>query len=114
MEPMKPSEALRAAKNLILDPDNWTQGSWSKNGKICAGEAMDRIFRPTYNPSIHNVIHYTGINCDWCNMAKAWIYMGYVIDSKGGALVHFNDSHSHAEVLALFDEAIAKAEAAGE
>lgn len=86
---------LIAARKLIEKEENWCQG-YSKraasNGgyAYCAAGAISSATAPSYagNTAAYNHI---------------WPY------NSGGVLSGFNDTHTHAEVLALFDRAIAAA-----
>jgi hypothetical protein len=110
-------EVLQQARALISDPARWTQGFWARdrNGAECSLE----------NPYV----------CRWCaagaiNKVTPLVSQGGV---RGDALVEleyavadllnillsseillfdYNDTHTHAEVLALFDAAIARLESA--
>ena len=103
---MKPSEVLRAARATIEKPENWTQGVYARDS-----------FRNPVEP--------------WSQSACAWSVGGalFAAKSRGGewrraakalsdqlpsGVAHVDDIRTHAEVLALFDRAIAAAEARGE
>lgn len=102
---LKPSQILRAAKAKIENPENWIQGS----------AAIDR----------------DGMNCDpdslaavaWCSLgafysirSTSYKDAGYSFlersISKSGVpgVANFNDTHSHAEVMSLWDKAISLSE----
>ena len=102
---MKPSEVLRAARAKIEKAENWTQGVYARDS-----------FRNPVEP--------------WSQSACAWSVGGalFAAKSRGGewrraakalsdqlpsGVAHVDDIRTHAEVLALFDRAIA-AEARGE
>ena len=100
---MKPSEVLQAARDLIAKPENWTQGSYARNAQ------GDSVFK------------FGGAPVSWCasgvmsecasrGMATGRAYT-YLSTAMGASLPHFNDHHTHKEVLAAFDKAIAAAEA---
>lgn len=103
---MKLSEVLRSARAKIEKAENWTQGE------------IARDTRGRCNPKSPNA------EC-WCAVGSIDVVTGYDVDDYGDsleiletlagmALDHFNDTHTHAEVLSLFDRAIAAAEARGE
>jgi hypothetical protein len=98
-------ETLKAARKMIEKPENWTQGELGrkadgtpiKNGAIsslgqatcfCAAGALLMVIRGKRR-------------APW-NCLQA--VMGDYVPS-------FNDTHTHAEVLAAFDAAIAKEQA---
>lgn len=91
-------EKIRAARELISDPGHWTRGC----------EARDAWGNP--------------VNCSgpsaasFCAAGAMWRVGGgtapmYQANPQLESVAGFNDSHTHAEVLALFDETIAYLEA---
>lgn len=100
-------EILKAAKALIADEENWTQTVYARdeNGEsvsatdpravcFCSRGAIDKI---------------TAGNGAWEGAYD--ILLGLVTeDDDCIGVADFNDTHTHAEVLALFDRAIARAE----
>lgn len=102
---MKPSEILTAARAIIEKPENWTQGYFARN----------KSYSPVHTDSAHackfcavGALHC--IECD--NWRDAFDYASRI--NPNIPLADFNDTHTHAEVLAMFDEAIATAIANGE
>lgn len=100
-------KALKSARKKIESPINWIQGEYAKN-----------IFDSKVGPTGKNAFCFCAIGA-LCSVTRkgAWTV---VLDPAFSALqstigvepVHeFNDSHTHAEVLAAFDEAIARLEA---
>lgn len=100
---MTPLETLKAARDLISDPARWTQGWFAKNAHgenvhsfsenavcFCALGALDR----THNATL-------AIK----DRLQRHLPPEHNISS-------FNDTHTHAEVIALFDAAIAELEGA--
>jgi hypothetical protein len=98
-------QTLKAARQLITDPAKWTQNAFArdKNGKMISPTnngavcfcALGAIRFVTKEPKI----------------TVADIFLNAVSNSKNGEdLDTFNDTHTHAEVLALFDAAIAELE----
>lgn len=95
-------EIIKSARELISDPERWSQGWYARDKR---GD-WTNFNSPTA--------------CKWCamgairKMANADYegYCVYLFALVGGAweLDDFNDNHTHAEVLALFDKAIAKLE----
>lgn len=103
---MTPLETLKAARDLISDPARWTQG-W------LARDASKNV----------SYIGAENAAC-WCSMGALFHVDGpYRPNSDlaikllsaaigGKSVVRYNDTHTHAEVLALFDAAIAELEGA--
>ena len=99
--PMTISEHLAAARDLIKDPSGWTQGFFArdKSGNevsvrdpsavcFCASGAISRIPSSASRDRVFRCLE----------------------EQMNGYIPKFNDSHSHAEVLAAFDRAIAESE----
>lgn len=107
---MNTVELLKAARAKIEKPENWTQGAFAKNAEG------------------HNTFlghdDYVNVTC-WCAWGAVEEAAGSGVRYSGDAMqaLHcalpegtewvpdFNDSHTHEEVLALFDRAIASEEA---
>jgi hypothetical protein len=94
------SEILRAAQARIDTPANWMH---IHDGRICnpdgecalvaLNEALEDDPGWLRDPAVVALIRAAGLSCDW-------------------EIPPWNDSHTHAEVMAAFDRAIADAEAA--
>jgi hypothetical protein len=103
---MTPLETLKAARQLISDPAKWTQGAQSRD-KLGHPYAFD-----------------TDKAVCWCALGAIERVAGRYSSerfeastklrsiSPKGLVIDFNDTHTHAEVLALFDAAIAELEGA--
>lgn len=98
-------EILKAARELISVPERWTQkeSARHKNGNAidwydpnascwCSSGALSKVFGSGSYRSLTN-----------CS--------GILNEVAGGSFVYYNDAHTHAEVLAMFDRAISIAEA---
>lgn len=95
-----PVDVLSRAREIISEPEHWTQGA---SGRDAQGVPIN--------------VHDSRATC-WCAMgavAKAQTelkadastgYTAYRYLDTETALWTFNDSRSHSEVLAMFDEAI--------
>lgn len=92
-------ETLTKARDLIADPKRWTHHAL----------ARDSVFRKT-------VPNSPDATC-WCALGAIWKATGDVeADNDGaysalhdvinGSVVNFNDTHTHAEVIELFNKAI--------
>lgn len=104
---MTVKEVLIAARAKIADPANWAKGSF----------ATDKNGSPVWETSKDA--------CRFCSAGAVYLacrefevgYPAYVVPSHsainalnrvmGDSVGKFNDTHTHAEVLAKFDEAIA-------
>jgi hypothetical protein len=100
-----PAEVLRKARELIATPDTWIRGDYA---------------RDVYGESV-SASSYTA--CRWCSSGAISKARGpdgppvskYLKDVIGGRNVagwNDDEDRTHAEVLAAFDEAIRRAEAA--
>jgi hypothetical protein len=93
-------EVLIAARKLIEDPKNWTQG-------VCARSKRGR-----------EVDYYSPLACKWCSvgaLAKSSDNNGVLFNKakealklRMGNIGDFNDNKPHAEILKVFDKAIKK------
>lgn len=105
---MKPSQLLRQARALIENPAHWWDGRHDKGtfvdstrllrSQICAIQALQRV---------SNTDYYALAAC----AAGAYL-MDAIGESGVNTIPRFNDSHTHAEVLAMWDRAIELAEVA--
>ena len=111
---MKTSEILIKARDLIADPARWTQGT-------AARDANQEITEPESEGAV----------C-WCSMGAVMKVEGFAnyirreraydelcdaadaLDSASAGLSDYNDTHTHAEVMTMFDTAIATAQARGD
>ena len=102
---MTPLQTLKAARDLISDPARWTQGWFAKNERGL------------------NVSEDHPDACCWCVLGAMKRVSSSSIGFHQAAAIlrnrsmfrlfdlsEFNDTHTHAEVLALFDAAIAELE----
>ena len=96
-------EVLRGARALIDSPSKWLKGSPVGRGthRNCAISALCVARGVEYgSPSIS------------AKDTEAWPEYVALANACGNKMVgDWNDSHTHAEVLALFDKAIAECEA---
>lgn len=103
---MKPSEVLRAARELISVPERWTQGVNARNGNG---------FSVSYDDPSANCFCLYGALCRVTGRAlvgEAWEIVDHLITSGGvfSSVSIFNDYTTHDDVLSLLDEGIALAE----
>ncbi|MBN7804871.1 hypothetical protein JZX86_05770 [Agrobacterium rosae] len=103
-------QILRDARALIADEKNWTQGDYAKNSFghstgvknenancFCAIGALAKVQGISPNDDI------TGASFLALEASGGAEKLGFIV-------ARFNDDHTHAEVIALFDRAIARAE----
>lgn len=95
---------LRAAKALIAAPATWTQGNY----------ALDQDEQPVRadDPDAVCFCSIGAIECLSKNV-DSWQQRGALKDAVpiGSSIISFNDSHTHAEVMGVWNKAIATAEA---
>lgn len=102
-------DTLRAARELITEPQNWTQGYYAANGRGMHVEpeedsatcfcALGAIRRVTQEP--HERVYFK----------QAWSLLQEVAkDARGTHVADVNDNIGHLAVLSLYDEAIKRAE----
>lgn len=99
---MTPKEILIAARAKIADREHWTTGAFAR--------AKDGLTR---RPDNVDAVCWCSIGAiesigDWraVENSNAKILLRLAV---GGSAVGFNDSHTHDEVLAVFDKAIQNA-----
>jgi len=102
-------ETLKAARKLIELPEHWTRGTFARDVK---GNSIP-----------WDQVSTCPIEGSFCALGALWRARGSdytredeaalraVLQEKFRGIDNFNDTHAHAEVLAAFDEAIARLEA---
>ncbi len=102
---MTPLETLKAARQLISDPAKWTQGELAR-------DADGNETNPNYDSATcfcaHGAIQY--FTKDETLSEADRLLIAVCSDEHDCYVEEFNDTHTHAEVLALFDAAIAELE----
>lgn len=98
---MSTSDVLKAAKQLIENPEHWTQGNYAKD---VHGDAAP-------------ITEYSA--CRWCTAGAiikvdtgGWLYndaMDTLEEFTFMRVTLYNDTHTHAEVMEVFDKAIKRA-----
>jgi hypothetical protein len=114
-EPLKPSEALRRAKQLISEERYWTTyiAARDVHGKQCMPSSEEAFSFCMYGAvdRIHKSRKGWTTSEGYCFITD---YLERVVKEHGHDYVSsFNDHSTHNEVLAAFDEAIALAESEG-
>lgn len=100
---MKASEILKAAKAKIATPETWTQGVYATDKYANVTTGYDRSATCFCSVgALQSVMHVSREREDAYDILRM---------AMGRAVPLFNDNHTHAEVMAKWDEAIALAEA---
>lgn len=100
MNDMTVVDILKATREKISDPRHWTQGFF----------ALDRKGFPTpalSEDAVSWCLEGALLNACTENYSKAW---NVIVEIAGDIPTRFNDSHTHADVIALLDKAIAECE----
>ena len=116
---LSPLETLIKARELISDPERWTQGVYARNRsghrviyyesdacRFCSLGAIRRSVSETGGFDLKREMDATSILARaiaGVSPRKQW--------SSEAVVFEFNDTHTHAEVLAAFDRAIERARA---
>ena len=102
---MTPLETLKAARQLISDPAKWTQNLFArdKDGKSIDPQNKDAVCFCSFGA----IERFTGCK----TLSEVEGHLDNVCEKLFHTnVISFNDTHTHAEVLALFDAAIAELE----
>lgn len=97
---MNTHEVLVAARNLIADEKDWCGLGWRSGESRCALHALMIAAGGTH-------AYDRWANVTERNPALSQSVMALYATCQGQHVGDFNDTHSHAEVLAAFDKAIA-------
>lgn len=99
------ADVLRAGLALIEDPEHWATGAFARDarGLSCGADTPQAVCWCSYG-----ALDRAGGPTD--ERFEAARVLKTVIGSE--ALSHFNDTHTHAEVVAVWRKAIELAEAA--
>ena len=104
---MTPLETLKAARDLISDPARWTQNLFArdKDGKRADPQSDEAVCFCSFGA----IERFTGCK----TLSEVEGHLDNVCGRLFGTnVISFNDTRTHAEVLALFDAAIAELEGA--
>jgi hypothetical protein len=104
---MTPLEVLVAGRDLLSDPDRWTQRALARDKK---GEATDNPWDAKATcfcslGAVHKVLGSGELELKF----EVKQYLSQAAPTH--SIVPYNDNHTHAEVLAVWDEAIKAATA---
>lgn len=99
-------EILEKARELISVESRWTQGSYAKDGN---GEGTFPWGEDAVCFCALGAIKKAGDFRNDCS--EPALFLGRVLRDRTGfvSIDEYNDSHSHADILSLFDHAIAAA-----
>lgn len=105
---MNTLQILKDARALIADEKNWTKDAFARNS---SGEKVD----PTNEGAvcfcaIGALAKAAGVNPEGELPAENLLVSEMLEWDARDSIPDFNDSHPHADVLTLFDRAIARAE----
>jgi hypothetical protein len=96
-EEVNTKELLTKTRELIADPKHWRQGSNIGRGSYCLLEALratDNTIKMLTDTTAYKIL------AEETRIA---------LDGTPIGLARYNDTHSHADVIALLDKAIARA-----
>jgi hypothetical protein len=102
---MSPLEDLKAARELISDPSRWTQGAAARND--AGNETNSTSPDATCFCSLGAITKVVGAPGERRRVVKNLLREG--LPEGHSYIAVFNDTHTHEEVLAVFDRAIAHA-----
>ena len=113
---MTASEVLRKARALIEKPENWTQRVRARDANGFETGVLAPTAAAWYSDGALGEVCCRAEQKTWFqDMRAAQAQLDRAAQELGSkTYVGFNDTHTHAEVLSLFDRAIAAAEARGE
>lgn len=107
------AQDLRAAKALIDSTEKWTQKVYARDAQGIPVEdwsqratcfcSIGAVWRSVLKPSRDGSPDYV-----FGKAGKMIDALSQVVDEN--RIIHFNDSHTHAEVMEVWDKAIALAE----
>jgi hypothetical protein len=108
------AEILQKARDLISDEKNWTQGDYARIGRRGVLPAADDHLPADADCfcAVGSICRVAGMTIREAEASAAWDFLN--AEAEFGELHEFNDSHTHAEVLDLFDRAIKRAISAEE
>ena len=107
---MKSSELLIKAKAIILAPAHWTQNAFARDelGNTTDELASDAVCFCSLG-ALYKAQSNTLITEEW-QAAKDYINRSIRATEQYLGVAGYNDTHTHAEVLAKFDAAITLAQ----
>jgi len=104
---IKSSEALRKAKEMIQSPDKWTSKAFAVDANDQPIAFIDQDARKFSSEAAIMLIQG---EYPMVNSGKLYLYQAIGKQNNGLELLKYEQSHTHDEVMAIFDKAIALAE----
>lgn len=113
---MTPAEQLRAAKALIDTPERWTKGKNARgvHGGVTDPTGKDAVCRCSNGAIVCSTQRWNSSLGRKLDAAVPKAFSGYAENGFAARFVQYNDhpDTTHADIMKLFDDAIALAEAA--
>jgi hypothetical protein len=112
---MTPLEILKAGRAVIADPTRWTQGVWVRDAQ---GVSLDDDVMSEAaacfcsDGALYRAVGYAASNAAPAEYGSAYHELNVTVNELEGIsdIIGYNDSHTHAEVLAVWDATIARLE----
>lgn len=96
---------LRKARELLSDPARWTQAALARARKPRPGAVCGATDPHAYCWCLRGALHKVAPDRD-----TAWRAESYIEDATGFDVVACNDTGTHAQVLALLDQALMRSD----
>jgi hypothetical protein len=106
---MKPSEILRAARELLSEPHRWTTRFLARNG---AGQRVEPTSPAAVCWCLNGALSKVAAQAEWEQIQEAWkaLTMAATGDQVSVGLWNDDPHRTHAEILDALDRASARAE----
>lgn len=106
---------IKKARETIAKPENWTRGAMARDrqgnpARADSAEACAWCSVGALHHAIYLETEVEGHSAILLANAMAWLNMPIWATDPASNLARFNDRHTHADVLANFDKAIARLE----
>lgn len=119
--PMKDSEVIAKAQDLVRDPENWYRGYWcnkDNTDQLCVmgaiGVAMGK-YVPEYDAWTHNPHHGSSQYGRILTQLSVTAYELFPNPDNVYDIIHYNDDRlSHQDLMVVLDKARIKAEEHGQ
>lgn len=103
---MNTIDILKKARELISDPIHWCRGCFAKTA---SGERRYFLAQDAHSWCAKGAVFHFALTLDHTEVAEAFLALEQAADTPFGVAM-FNDSHEHADVMAMYDRAIASLE----
>ena len=107
---MKTSEILRAAKAVIEDQEHWIQGTYGRRSRSSKDHLLGNDPEATCWCSMGAIQKVTNSESDYRMELFLNDVVRKVTKDPFMGIIRYNDHHTHAEVMKMFDRAIEMAE----